>query len=191
MSSIKPPLPFELLYWLNSPGLTAFQFRFRKIHAFTWTKAKYLETPIHPLTPAVLKRYALRQATPLWWSCVATREAGHSDRVVRSWLARRTRNAFAESLKKRGFDTDGRRLPGSGNQADLFGTASFSVLRLAAKLPYVELIKQTDIVVSKIQEFQARGDNGQNRRGKGHAKGQNGNGQKQNLTKPRVRTVCQ
>lgn len=175
-ASIRPPLPYEVLYWINKPGLTAFRLRFRKVHAFTWTKAQYLGTPDHPLVPMLLKRYALREEIPLWWTCITQREGGHTDRVVRSWLARRTRNAFTESLRKKGFDTDGRRLPGSGNKADLFGTASIAVQRAALKVPYAELVKQTDIAVSSIQDFQQRQDSHQNKTGNGQKRGNQRNG---------------
>ena len=171
MSSLIKPLSFDMLYWIKNPGITAFQFRFRKIHAFTWTKAKYIDTPIHPLVPVTLKRYALRQETPLWLTCVATRETGHSDRVVRSWTARRTRNALAESLKKKGFDINGRRLPGSATDANLFGTAALSVLRVAATTSYADLVKQTDIAVSYIQDYQAREDSGLIKHRKGKTRG--------------------
>ena len=170
-ASIKPPLPYEMLYWITKPGFTAFRLRFRKAHAFTWTKAQYLQTADHPLVPMLLKRYALREETPLWWTCITQREGGHTDRVVRSWLARRTRNAFTESLKKAGFDADGRRLPGSGNAEDLFGTASFAVQRAALEVPYVDLIKQTDIAVSCMQGFKHRQDHQQNKLGKGKKRG--------------------
>ncbi|KAG0651445.1 Chitin biosynthesis CHS5 [Hyphodiscus hymeniophilus] len=174
MSSSIKPLPLELLYWIKNPGMTAFTLRFRNIHAFTWTKAQWIDNPIHPLTSVALERYAVRQGTPLWLTCVATREAGHSDRVVRSWLARKAKHALAESLKKKGFDMEGRKLPGSGNKADLFGTALFSVMRLAATTPYVDLIKQTDVAVSYMQKFQNREKDGQkNGKGKGHVRERN------------------
>lgn len=159
-ATAKPPLSFDMLYWVTNPGITAFKFRFRKIHAFTYTSSRVLETPLHPLVPVVLKRYAMREEIPLWWSCVTKREFGHKDRVVRSWLARRTRDAFKESMRKSGYDTDGRPLPGSGNKADLFGTAYFSVQRQATTTSFVDLVKQTDIAVSYIQRFQSRADNG-------------------------------
>ena len=178
MTSFIKPLPFDMLYSIRDPGITAFQLRFRKIHAFTWTKAKWIDQPIHPLAPVSLKRYVLRQEAPLWLTCVATRESGHSDRVVRSWIARRTKNALAESLKKRGFAPDGRRLSGWGNTADLFGTAALSVLRVATTLSYVDLIKQTDIAVHQMEKYQLRQDNGFNK-GKRPTKGGNSTGNRQ------------
>ena len=88
---------------------------------------------------------------PLWWSCIAQRKSGHGDRVVSSWLARRARDAFEESLRKKGFDTTGRPLPGSGNNVNMFGTAQLSVARQALKVSFLELLKQTDIAVSEMQ----------------------------------------
>lgn len=110
---------------------------------------------------------------------------------MRSWLARRTRNAFRESLKKKGFDADGRSLPGSGNKADLFGTASFAVQRAALKVPYVELVKQTDIAVSCIQDFQQRPDNGQNKLGNGQTRGKQRTGKGKGRFAPSVRAEYQ
>ena len=105
---------------------------------------------------------------------------------MRSWIARRTRNAFAESLKKRGFDPDGRRLPGSGNKADMFGTASIAVSRVAMTTPYVELVKQTDIAVKYMENFQVKRE-GFKKGGKGQAQGTQlgDNGHKQNKRKDR------
>ena len=109
----------------------------------------------------------------MWWNCVAKKESGQSERVVRSWLARRTRNAFEESLKKQGFGTDGRPLPGSANKADLFGTVCLSVKRLAAKISYVDLVKQTDIAMSYIVRKQNEPHHRQrNVMAKGHERNQ-------------------
>ena len=70
---------------------------------------------------------------------------------MRSWLARRTRNAFEESLKKKGYDTYGRPLPEAEVKKNLYGTAHLSVNREAAKVSFEELVLQTDIAVSEIQ----------------------------------------
>ena len=183
-SSIKPPLDHKVLFWVKHPGITVFNLRFRNVHAYTWTRSRSLELPSHPLTPITLKRYALREEVPLWWSCIATREGGHADRVVRSWLARRTRNAFEESLRKKGFDTNGRPLSGSGNKADMFGTAYLSVTRRAAKVSFVELVKQTDVAVSEMQRIWERGQGKPtNRQGE-----RNGGQKKSQPTRP-VRTA--
>jgi hypothetical protein len=157
-SPIKPPLDLSLLFKIHHPGITAFYFRFRNAHAYGWTKARALDEPLHPLKQHLLKRYAVREEVPLWWSCVTTREVGHTDRVVRSWLARRTRNAFKESLRKKGYDTNGRPLLESGNEANIFGTANLSVKREAMKLSFVELVKQTDVAVTKMQEWKGGGE---------------------------------
>ena len=37
-------------------------------------------------------------------------------RVVRSWSARRTRSAFREALRERGFDAEGRKVAGDSDQ---------------------------------------------------------------------------
>lgn len=153
--SVKLSPSRNLLFGFNHPSITAFTLRFRNIHAFTTIRSRFLDLPDqHPLAPLMLKRYAAREAVPLWWDCIAKRAVGQSDRVVRSWLARRIRNAFKESLNQKGYDANGRPLPGSGNQAALFGTASFSVQREATTRSFADLVRETDIVVSYIQKNQ-------------------------------------
>jgi hypothetical protein len=170
---VKSPVEFHKLPYITNPHMNAFICRFGKVHAFSWTKSRFLDPPPHPLAPYVLKRYAQREEVPLWWNCVAKKETGQSERVVRSWIARRTRNAFKESLRKQGFGTDGRPLPGSGNKADLFGTVCLSVRRLAATISYVDLVKQTDIAMSYIVRKQNEPDHRpRNNMVKGHGRSQ-------------------
>ena len=155
----------ESLPWINTKGaIKAFGFRFGNAHAYGFTKSRFLDAQYHPLKSFFNQRYASRDE-PLWWSCISRRQSGRSDRVARSWLARRGRNAFVESLRKKGYDADGRPLPGTGNESDLYGTASIIMELPALKMSYEELGKQTDIAVSVIIRHQ---------RGSGSRNGQDG-----------------
>ncbi|CAD6502746.1 BgTH12-05336 [Blumeria graminis f. sp. triticale] len=61
-----------------------------------------------------------RRTEPLWWSAIATLPVS-GKRVVRSWIARRIRIAFIESLNNRGYSADGSRIK-ADNEPPLIGT---------------------------------------------------------------------
>ena len=68
--------------------------------------------PRHILYRATKHRYDNRPTDCLWWSVSANPLGGK--KVIRSWTARRVRQAIIEALKARGFDRDGRPVRDSG-----------------------------------------------------------------------------
>lgn len=74
-------------------------------------------------------------------------------RTIRSWLARRVRNAMVESLKAQGLSANGTRLDPSAGK-DLVGSAQLVPNEPLLKMPYEELQKETDAVVKfLVKEF--------------------------------------
>lgn len=72
---------------------------------------RYLGSPTHPINPKIAHMYAHREENNLWWT-VSVQPLMSYRRVVRSWCARRTRVAFKQALRERGFNWEGRRLLG-------------------------------------------------------------------------------
>jgi hypothetical protein len=133
----------------ESQAITAFQLKFSRRHLFPQTASKILNTKLHPLERVVIERYMERDE-PLWWSCVCRKEIGANSSVVRTFLARKVRNAFKESLRKMGYDAAGRRLEGSELKVDLYGTANIMPAAFGLRMKYGDLVKQTDIAVLAI-----------------------------------------
>ncbi|OCK88374.1 uncharacterized protein K441DRAFT_485391, partial [Cenococcum geophilum 1.58] len=74
-----------------------------------------LSDPAHPLYISTLRRSKTADRSGLWWTAAGTFAVGKK-RVVRSWAARRLRNAFVEALASRGFDRDGKRIVESAKE---------------------------------------------------------------------------
>jgi hypothetical protein len=110
----------------------------------------------HPLEPRIKYLYETRERGILWWS-VAHSEVYHLKRVVRSWCARRLRNAFREALRDRGFDEDGRLLvlDSSGNIIDrkkrLKGTLELRMRNPLVDAKYVDVVEQAGRIVDELR----------------------------------------
>jgi len=70
-------------------------------------------------------------------------------------MARRVRHAVVESLRKEGFKPDGTRLEGKAGDS-LYGTAHFTPETTILKMPYTELVKQTDAAVQRMMNFRVK-----------------------------------
>ncbi|EPE26666.1 hypothetical protein GLAREA_02579 [Glarea lozoyensis ATCC 20868] len=90
-----------------------------------------------------------KRTDSLWWSVICKKDAALMRRTVRSYTARRVRNAVTESLKKQGYNPDGSRLVEDG-VPNLFGTLQVMPRSKALTAKYVEILKETDLVVKLI-----------------------------------------
>ncbi|OCL02636.1 hypothetical protein AOQ84DRAFT_254763, partial [Glonium stellatum] len=81
-------------------------------HFLWYASNSILSDPKHPLYIATLRRFKTADRSGLWWTAAGTL-AVSKKKVVRSWVARRLRNAFVEALESRGFDRDGKRMVNS------------------------------------------------------------------------------
>jgi hypothetical protein len=134
------------VHLLNIPGVNAFCAKYTKKYAYASTVSKLLDFPEAALHPKFEKRWQTRQE-PLWWNVTARRDFEHK-RSVRSWVSRRVRVAFVESLRKRGYAQDGSRINGAGEP--LVGTAQFFPERPILNTKFKDLVLQTDSVVTAI-----------------------------------------
>jgi len=140
------------LYPLNLPGVNALCAKYTKKYAYASTASKSLENPEAALYPKYEKRWQARQE-PLWWNASTWKDFANK-KVVRSWVARRVRQAFVESLKKRGYTQDGSRINGLGKP--LVGTAQFFPQRPILKTKFNDLVLQTDSVLQAIITHEGR-----------------------------------
>ncbi|KUJ23547.1 uncharacterized protein LY89DRAFT_185625 [Mollisia scopiformis] len=131
-------------------GEAAISLKFRAEHCYTlnamrWTENSQVQSAI--LSSIHLKRWAERTDS-LWWSALSHMAVGK--RTVRSWCARRLRNAFTESLWKEGFAPDGSTLPGSRRRQPMIGTAMLGATPPILKINNDALIEQTDAAVKHM-----------------------------------------
>lgn len=73
---------------------------------------------------------------------------------MRSYSARRVRQALLESLRKAGYASDGSRLPGTEGRASLYGTLVLGALPSILKTKRDVLLQQTDSVVAYMLRMQ-------------------------------------
>lgn len=134
----------------------AFSWRFGTCHAYSYSGANYLENATNPLHE-VSKRLWYAKKEPLWLSVIAIKHRGEKNsRCVRSWLVRRLRTSFVESLRKSGYSRDGTPLEDiQGDKEALYGTAQFFAERPMLKMSPKLLEEQTDKVVDQIIQLQS------------------------------------
>jgi hypothetical protein len=145
-------------YPLSSSGITAFTARFHNKHAYSLSSGRFTA---HPPTWVLKAEWSLsrwsERKEPFWWSCVAKKEVAVMKKLPRSYTARKVRNAIVESLRKKGFNPDGTSADGTGKE--LYGSAQFLPEAPALKLPFAEIVKQTDIAIERIIEGIQKLDN--------------------------------
>jgi len=141
------------MYPLKIQGVNALSARYRKDYVYVTTASRLVESNF-ALAPKFDQRWQSRQDT-FWWCAIARKEF-ESKRVVRSWVTRRLRQAFVESLRKKGYASDGSRIEAAGNKPALFGTAQLFPERPILKMRFMDLVEQTDLVVQQIIRRQGR-----------------------------------
>jgi len=124
----------------------AFTPKYTKEYCYVATTPPAIEYPTHALSPMFFQRWQTRQE-PFWWS-VITRKDIENRRTVRSWVARRLRNAFIEALRKKGYGSDGTRIDGNGEP--LIGTAQLIPNESIKTKKYSDLVDQADLTVEAI-----------------------------------------
>ncbi|KAL3422306.1 hypothetical protein PVAG01_06462 [Phlyctema vagabunda] len=150
ISSIRPFVSLKLIS--TPPHIQA---RFSVGRHFTVTNNAMHELPSNHIFDRVMNRWAQR-TDPLWWSSVAFIKAS-SHRVVRSYMSRRVRLAWIESMRKQGWARDGSRLPGSKQQADLVGTLQMNAMISVLKLSPEELERTTDTILQTVIQIAQKG----------------------------------
>lgn len=138
---------------------------FSKSHVTAINSQDPLSKDHHPLRELTIAKYAERK-DPLWWNVLGKTEL--RPRVVRSWAINRTRVAFKDALKRKGYDENGYRLSDSADgqrpEKDLVGSVLFMVNQGAAKASFEELNTEADAVLDAIlQSSRTKGQGGPSR----------------------------
>lgn len=137
---------YATLKAVSLPAAYTFALRYSKEYCYVAPAQAAIDYPTHALYPKLIKRWDSRRE-PFWWNCIARKDID-SHRTVRSWLSRRLRCAFTESLRKRGYDADGNRIDGIG--LPLVGTAQLFPHKTLLVARYADVVFQTDLAVTSI-----------------------------------------
>jgi hypothetical protein len=118
----------------------------------------------HPFHARQKQKLASRDRSGLWWH-VTVNSRSSSTRVVRSWLRRRLRNAFLESLKEKGVDEDGKLICdervyrhtgvlgeklAQGQKLELKGSVNLQALKPLVTAKFADVRKETDTLVQRL-----------------------------------------
>jgi len=128
-------------------------------HAYTFTSQSMKIGHEGPFKKYFVQAWAQRQE-PLWSCFVTTKfkgQEGKIKRTLRSWVVRRIRIAFTESMKRHGFTKDGEPLEENGTLAPIFGTVQFMAEEHVVKMKKADLGDQMDYCVKKIISKQGLG----------------------------------
>ena len=117
-----------------------------------------------PLAPKTKDLYRGRERGTLWWSVTIQTVPSSTKRVVRSWGARRVRQAFRQALRERGFDKAGKKLvldeAGNvvGRRKCLEGTMELRILPKLILAKYTSVMDEARRTVGFLEkEAQAQG----------------------------------
>ncbi|KAL1993747.1 hypothetical protein VTN49DRAFT_2416 [Thermomyces lanuginosus] len=109
-----------------------------------------------PLRAKFLWEHRHRDFNTLWWRV----EVGHLPfkKVVRTWIARRMRQAFRTALYQQGFDAQGRPLPAAeiqgkeipSRRSGIAGTVAITATDKTKKASDVQIQKEMNAVVEKL-----------------------------------------
>ena len=128
--------------------------------AYTYTSQNMKIGHEGPFKKYFVQAWAQRQE-PLWSCFITTKFKGQEakiKRTMRSWVVRRIRIAFADSMKRHGFTKDGEPLEGNGTLAPIYGTVQFIAEEHIVKLKMAEIGNQMDFCVKKMMNKQRPGE---------------------------------
>jgi hypothetical protein len=130
---------------------TAFLLKYAPHHAYTFTSSIILKDPTRAFHDYHKANWAAR-TDPLWicFNCAnfSTTAGIKIGRTVKSWLARRLRIAYAASMAKNGYETDGRTL--DGTKKDISGTVMFMGMGPMVSMKQDEVQTQMDKAVHQV-----------------------------------------
>ena len=128
-------------------------------HAYTYTAQSMKIGHEGPFKKYFVRAWAQRQE-PLWTCFVTTKFKGQEakiKRTMRSWVVRRIRMAFADSMERHGFTKDGESLEGNIVGASIFGTAQFMAEEHVVNMSMADIGDQMDFCVKKMIAKQGLG----------------------------------
>lgn len=106
-----------------------FVLRYVPMFSIPPTGKRYMGVPLHPLFHKIKHTYETCDKSLLLWY-VNGLKSGSFKHAPRSWCTRRTRAAFQNALKERGFDRMGRRIRNTQEtrqRGDLRGTVTITM----------------------------------------------------------------
>ncbi|PGH11397.1 hypothetical protein AJ79_04898 [Helicocarpus griseus UAMH5409] len=116
------------------------------------------------LRPKLEHMWANREMGTLWWSIPKHSDITVERKVIRSWCARRARNALRQALRERGYDGVGRRIGGGdGDGKDarglegLRGSLELWVRREVKRAKYEALVRACGVIVDSIEGYLREG----------------------------------
>lgn len=141
-SSYLGPLPIRRVKYI--------QVRYSKNYAYLLSSRRFDHSkPQTPEEEWADRSKWNRRTDSLWWSVLCKRDAITSKRVTRSYLARKFRHALVESLRKKGFKSDGFRLVEDGIPP-LTGSMQVTPDTTALTLDFATVVGETDLVVEAL-----------------------------------------
>ncbi|KAK2807695.1 hypothetical protein FQN51_000132 [Onygenales sp. PD_10] len=169
-----PKSPFRKFPKLNVPKQPSLFIGFNPENIFSYRAFRHIEPKsLSPLYFKLRDQFNQREKDVLWWNVMTHAEANKRfSKVVRSWMARRTRNAFGHALMQFGYDQDGKRqlqpaADGSGMQTQtqtrpqdqelperLVGTLELQVRAMGRIREYERLVDDCGLVVESIIRYQ-------------------------------------
>ncbi|KFY84074.1 hypothetical protein V500_09629 [Pseudogymnoascus sp. VKM F-4518 (FW-2643)] len=111
--------------------------------------------PGHPRYE-IMKRKWESRTDPLWWNCLSSKQISMK-RVVRSWVNSRARVAFVNALKRKGYDTNGYRIDGNGDEVpkpNLVGSLHLTTRAELVRAEWPDVEDQADKIVAAIERLQ-------------------------------------
>jgi hypothetical protein len=149
------PQPFRILTAdnlspFNRPGVTNILVKYHTNPTYLYASDRFDRAS--PITPEAIwadRSRWFKRTDPFWWSVLAKKDGIASKRTLRSYMARRVRDAVKESLNKRGYKSDGTRLVEDG-QPTLTGTMQIVTKSTVLTMRYADIVRETDVVIEKL-----------------------------------------
>ncbi|KAK2807764.1 hypothetical protein FQN50_005306 [Emmonsiellopsis sp. PD_5] len=160
-----PRNQFRNLARLKVPNQPSLFYGFSPENKFTYRAFRHIEPKsLSPLYFKLRDQYANREKGILWWNVMTHGESNRRfSKVVRSWMARRTRDAFCDALMRCGYDHDGKRRlqpaagwEGVGTQLPerLVGTLELQVRAVVRIRGYETLVDDCGLLVESLIRYQ-------------------------------------
>jgi hypothetical protein len=110
----------------------------------------------HPIQEQRKRQWQSRTDS-LWWNCLTTIQSGGIKKVVRGWMANRSRAAISQALERKGYAITGERLLGSvqdSGSRKLKGSAHFLPTTQMLRTSWSDLERQADLIIAELERQQ-------------------------------------
>jgi hypothetical protein len=143
-------LNVEHLAPFNRSGISNILVKYHPNRTYLYASDRFNNaSPITSYTRWADRSAWFKRTDPFWWSVLAKKDSIAPRRTLRSYIARKVRNAVKDSLKKNGYKADGTRLVDDGQQP-LTGTMQIVPLNNVLTMKYADIVRETDVVIGKL-----------------------------------------